>query len=295
MAFELRREESLRKGLRRIVQEQLQGALEQAQQLARDEAIHDARKRLKRVRALLQLVRPVVGKPLYRNEDHALRDVARPLSELRDAKVLIETIESVSQDDALASVRQELTDRKCSLDERNPLDAAAASIQAALGRVSAWTDVPNRWASVGKGLKRTYRQARRAYRDALRKPTVEQRHEWRKQAKYLRYQLETLRPLRPELLEELAKQAEKLGDLLGNDHNLALLRQTLPSVSGHGDHEEVLAVIDRRRDELLQESCELAKRFFRDSPKKFERRIKSYWKQRRQKGPAEPISDIRKK
>jgi CHAD domain-containing protein len=281
MAFELRRKESLRKGLRRIVQEQLQGALEQAQQLARDEAIHDARKRLKRVRALLQLVRPVVKKSLYNDENASLRDVARPLSELRDAKVLIETIGSVAQDDALASVRQELTARKRSLDERSPLDSAAASIEEALGRVSTWTDVPNRWASVGKGLRRTYRQARRAYMAAVRKPTVEKRHEWRKQAKYLRYQLEILRPLRPEVLEELTTQAEKLGELLGDDHNLAVLRQTLPSVSGHGDHEEVLAVIDRRRAELLQQSCELAERFFRDSPKQFERRIKNYWKKRR--------------
>jgi CHAD domain-containing protein len=281
MAFELQRKETFRKGLRRIVREQLQGALEQAQQLARDEAIHDARKRLKRVRALLQLVRPVVKKSLYKYQNAALRDVARPLAELRDAAVLIETIGSVAQDDALAAARQELTARKRSLDEQNPLDSAAASIQAALARVSAWTDVPNRWASVGKGLKRTYRQTRRAYADAVRQPTVEKRHEWRKQAKYLRHQLETLQPLCPEILEELAKQAEKLGKLLGDDHNLALLRQTLPSVSGYGDHEEVLAAIDRRRDELLQEACELAERFFQDSPKQFERRIKSCWKKRR--------------
>lgn len=281
MAFELRRKESLRKGLRRIIQEQLQGALEQARQLPRDEAIHDARKRLKRVRALLQLVRPVVKKSLRRSEDATLRDVARPLSELRDVKVLIETLEKVAQDDAVASVRHELTDRKRALDEQNPLDAAMASIKKALRRVSDWTAVPNRWGSVGKGLRRTYRRARRAYAAAVREPTVEKRHEWRKQAKCLRYQLEVLRPLGPETLDELVIQAEKLGELLGDDHDLAVLRQTLLSERVQCDHEKVVAAIDRRRDELLQESRRLAEHFFQDSPQDFERRIKRLWKQRR--------------
>ena len=275
MAFELQRKKSLRKGLRRIAQEQLQGALEQARLPATDEAIHDARKRLKRVRALLQLVRPAVKKSLYRNENAALRDVARPLSELRDAKVLIETLGSVAPDDASASIRQELTARKRSLEAQNPLPRAAASLEEALSRVPAWTDVPKRWSSVGKGLRRTYRQARRAYADALREPTVEKRHEWRKQTKYLRYQLEALQPLRPELLEELASQADKLGQLLGDDHDLAVLQQTLSSASAPCHDGEVIAAIDRRRDELLQEACKLAAPFFRASPKQFERRIKS--------------------
>jgi CHAD domain-containing protein len=218
------------------------------------------------------LVRPVVKKSLHRNEDDALRDVARPLSELRDAKALIETLGKVAQEDAVASVRQELAARKRSLDEQNPLDSAVSAIQEALHRVSAWTDVPNQWASVGKGLRRTYRRARRAYAGAVREPTIEKRHEWRKQAKYLRYQLEVLRPLRPKSLDELVIQAEKLGELLGDDHDLAVLRQTLPVDAA------LLATIDRRRDELLQESYKLAERFFRDSPKEFERRIKRFWK-----------------
>jgi CHAD domain-containing protein len=143
-------------------------------------------------------------------------------------------------------------------------------------------------------LRRTYRQARRAYEAAIRKPTVEKRHAWRKQAKYLRHQLEAVRAWRPEVLEELARQAEKQGELLGKDHDLAVLRQTLSSESSHCDHEEVFAVIDRRRNELLQESCELAERFFRDSPKQFEQRIKSCWK-RRHNAPAELISDTNEK
>ena len=56
-------------------------------------------------------------------------------------------------------------------------------------------------------------------------PTVEDLHEWRKQAKYLWNQLQVLEPLWPAVMEELANQAHELGRLLGDDHALAVLRE----------------------------------------------------------------------
>jgi CHAD domain-containing protein len=135
-----------------------------------------------------------------------------------------------------------------------------------------------------------YRQARSAFRDAVADPSVERLHEWRKQAKYLRYQLEILRPLWPEQLEELAEEADRMTELLGDDHDLALLRQKLtdnPEEFGDEDEKEVLqALIDRRRLELQQEAVELGERFFQDKPRAFARRLKGYWKAWR--GQAEP-------
>ena len=113
-------------------------------------------------------------------------------------------------------------------------------------------------------------------------PTVEHLHEWRKQAKYLRYQLEVLRPIWPERMEELAKEADRMGDLLGDDHDLAVLRQMLtedPERFGdEGDREVLSALIERRRAELEQEAMLLDQRFFQDSPRDFARRLKGYWK-----------------
>jgi hypothetical protein len=42
--------------------------------------------------------------------------------------------------------------------------------------------------------------------------------------------------------------------------------------------EMLLALIDRRRAELEEESMLLGRRFFQDSPKEFTRRLKGYWK-----------------
>jgi len=96
-----------------------------------------------------------------------------------------------------------------------------------LGNIADWVDVPNKWSSIGHGLADTYRKATDAFDDAAADPAPERLHEWRKQAQYLRYQLELLQPIWPERMEELASEADKMGELLGDDHDLTLLRQVL--------------------------------------------------------------------
>src|SRR5262249_51225761 len=162
--------------------------------------------------------------------------------------------------------------------DQNAFAVVEEAVRQARERVNDWTDVPNRWPSVGAGLQDVYCQARTAFEDAAAAPTVEKLHEWRKQAKYLRYQLEGLRPLWPARMEELAGEADKMGTLLGDDHDLAVLRQKLtddPARPGdEGDAEMLLALIDRRRAELEQEAVGLGGRFFQDRPGDFARGLK---------------------
>src|SRR5262245_41791210 len=91
MSFELQPGESLRKGTRRTVHKQIDAALEEltgAHKGPRDEVVHEARKSLKKVRAALRLVRPVIGEKAYRRENTCFRDAGRPLTEVRDARIL---------------------------------------------------------------------------------------------------------------------------------------------------------------------------------------------------------------
>lgn len=57
-----------------------------------DDGVHSARKRMKRLRAMLRLVRDDVGYRTYREENVALRDTARSMSSVRDGWVLVETL-----------------------------------------------------------------------------------------------------------------------------------------------------------------------------------------------------------
>jgi CHAD domain-containing protein len=297
MSFELNPDESLRKNTRRIMRDQMDKALEyltEPHEGSRDEAVHEARKSFKKIRAVLRLVRPVMDEKSYREENTCFRNAGRPLTEVRDAKILIETLDRLAEhfkehivgrsfDDIRRALQHNLRAvRKRVLDEQNAFAVLAEAVRQARGRIKAWADVPNKWLAVGEGLKDVYRRAGDAHEEAIVDPTVETLHEWRKQAKYLRYQLEILRPICPERMEELAQEADRMGDLLGDDHDLAVLRQMLTDDPGRfgdeGDREVLLALIDRRRAELEQEATLLGRRFFQDSPGDFTRRLKGYWK-----------------
>src|SRR5205085_6461592 len=60
-----------------------------------DEAVHAARRRGKKARALLRLARAAMGERTYRRANGTLRDAARPLSELRDAVVLVHALDAL--------------------------------------------------------------------------------------------------------------------------------------------------------------------------------------------------------
>jgi CHAD domain-containing protein len=308
MSFELKADESLRKGIRRIVRKQMDEAVEDltgAQRESRDEAVHEARKCFKRIRAVLRLVRPAIREKDYRRENTSFRDVARPLTEVRDARIFIESLDQLVEHfqehlvgRTFRDIRQALQGnlravRRRVLDEGNAFAVVAETVRRARGRIRNWADIPKKWPAVGDGLENTYRQARDAHGEAVADPNVEKLHEWRKQVKYVFYQLEVLKPLWPERLEELINEADRMGDLLGDDHDLAVLRQMLtddPERFGEeGDRELLLALIDRRRAELEQEAMLLGQRFFQDSPRDFARRLRAYWKTwRAQAEPGQP-------
>jgi CHAD domain-containing protein len=306
MSLELKPDKSLRKNIRRFARKQLDRALEvltKARKRPRDEAVHEARKGFKKIRALLRLVRPEIGERSYREENTRFRDAARPLTEVRDAKILIETLDNLIKNfeehidgRSFADVKKTLEAnlhavRMRVLVEQNAFAKAAAAVRQARKRIKAWTDVRDKWSAVGKGLIDTYRRSARAFREAAVDPTPERLHEWRKQIKYLYYQLQILRPLWPERMEELAHEADRMGELLGDDHDLAVLRKTLTGDSGRfgeSDVEVLVALIDRRRAELEKEAITLGQRFFQDRPRDFGRWLKGNWKTwRAETAPAE--------
>src|SRR4051812_13677881 len=100
MAFEIQPKRSPRKNLRRLVKSQVDkasNALRGDSELPVAEVVHDVRKRIKRIRALVRLSRDLFGRDVARRLNHAFRDAARPLSELRDASVLVKTLDQLAE------------------------------------------------------------------------------------------------------------------------------------------------------------------------------------------------------
>ena len=84
--------------LRRVAREELEGTLKElltVNDQARSIAVHEARKHLKKARALIRLLRPAAGKAFYKRENAAMRKAAQRMSSIRDSHVRVQTIKKL--------------------------------------------------------------------------------------------------------------------------------------------------------------------------------------------------------
>ena len=97
MSYRLRKK-SLAREVRRVVREELEGTLKElltVNDQARSTAMHEARKHLKKVRALIRLLRPATGEAFYKRENAAMRKAAQRMSSIRDSHVRVQTIKKL--------------------------------------------------------------------------------------------------------------------------------------------------------------------------------------------------------
>jgi len=257
-----------------------------------DSSVHSARKSIKQARATLRLMRDALPARTFRTQNLALRDAARPLNATRDAKVLIDALDRLAKDDevetsSIKALRRMLVS---SLDEarrvvthgRSGVALARRRLRAAHRRAARWPADDDGWPVLRKGLRRTYSRGRRGLSLARAKRSTAHLHEWRKQTKYLWHQLQFLQPIRRGAIGALAGRTRKLSDYLGDDHDLAVLReQALANKAAFDDKKALralLAAIDRSREELQTRALELGARIYADNASRFTSRFDRYWR-----------------
>ena len=278
-------------------------------------AVHDTRKALKRLRALVRTLRPELGEQAYARENAVLRRCARRLSAVRDAEVMVGTLDQLlvrnrSQLAHLGAVRRLRAQFAAERDraQRNALtDSAtlretASELRAVRERVAAW-ELRGRGMRVCEpGLRSLYRQGRRRLARARRRPDDGRAfHLWRKRVKDLRYAAEMLdrRPPRADSgsaansagarhggrskqarwLRRVARRADGLGELLGEEHDLAMLAERVraadePFAHAAGARKTLLRVIARRRRRLRKRALRTGGRLYARRPRKFVRRAR---------------------
>lgn len=295
MTAELQCSEPGTHGVRRIARSQIEKALDAlgARALS-DERVHVARKELKKARGTLRLLRPALGDSLYARENLTLRDAARPLSRIRDGKVLLDAVDMVVErfgaparaiplDGLRRALRRERTRvRREVLNGTGALRVQRESLKKALERSARWPVGDHGWSVVGEGFARVYGKGRKALAAAEVDRSPANLHEWRKQVKYLWHQLQALQPLWPGPIGELADQAHQLADYLGDDHDLSVLRAKVMSnkdaFPGAAARGALLALIDRLRTELRDKAMVLGRRLYEEKPSALEARFGQYWR-----------------
>jgi len=307
VSFVLQHDETIPQGVRRIVRGCIDDALERLAGhggVVSDAAVHEARKRFKEIRGVLRLVRGELGRRVFRRETRVFRDAARPLSAVRDAAVLVDSLDRLIEQsagrvtpDQLALLRQTLVERQRAArgqvmtGDRSVSDVVRR-LEQAKTRVGRWPLRRRGWSAIEDGLRTVYAQGRRAMRDARAGVSDEALHEWRKRAKDLRYALELLQSMGPKTVARLAERAHRLTDLLGDDHDLAVLRTIARDASAGraGDEYALLApLIAERREALQHDAIALGDTLYEERPRDFVRRVQGYWKLTRQaREPAAP-------
>jgi CHAD domain-containing protein len=294
MPYRLENGEAVRDGLRRCAREQLDDAVKELTDGVDGdpvEAIHEARKALKKERSLLRLARSALDPRERRQEAIVLRQAARSLSQARDADVMIETLDDLSKrfagavpSTAVASARKRLVEERdgerAGSMQSGSAAAVAIELRAAGRRVDSWHLRRGGWAAIAGGLLRSYRRGRRAFDLARAEPTPENLHDWRKRVKDLWYHLRLLRPLSESTMRGQADEAHRLSELLGDDHDIYVLREALTGMANEipVDVDPLIAAIDHRRGMLQTDAVLLGRRLYAEKPKAFLRRIHGYWK-----------------
>jgi CHAD domain-containing protein len=246
----------------------------------RDVSVHEVRKELKRARATLRLLRDGIGETAYRRANRRLRDAARPLSRVRDARVLLDVVaklrggaKNASRRAELASLEQRLRRERHRargevLDRQSPLRRIRSSIDGVLSESRSWCDPGDE--SLRRGMERIYRKGCKAFTCADQDASDEMLHEWRKQTKYLRQALEVLAPACRGAIAKRTRGAESIADALGDDHDLAVLQQKLATRSRSGSsRREVLSRIERRRRQLQKRAAKQSRHLYRHEAEAF--------------------------
>jgi CHAD domain-containing protein len=271
-AFRLKQDEAVPDGVRRIARGRIDHAID-ALADASEEGVHDARKDMKKLRALLRLVRGEVGEKVFRREAGTFRDAARELSGVRDADVMLATLTDLEEryEADVGPVRQAVEAHRLRTTgggRRQAAQTAIAILTEARGRVDDWPLEREGFEALEDGLERTYRRGRRDWRAAVKDPSSENLHEWRKRVKDLWYHCSILEETWKPVMTALADEAHELSERLGDDHDLAVLLAF--------GAESLEPVIATRRAELQEEAFGYGTRLFADRPKAFVRRIE-HW------------------
>jgi CHAD domain-containing protein len=297
MGLNFKKKEPVLQAVRRIGRSQLERALKEIDQRDRPEALHEVRKSIKRARAFLRLFRGSLRRTDYRRCAKELRKAARLLGAARDADVKLNALVCLhnrfKQELPLTEfgrlrevLRRKRREQQQALADGESIAQVRRCLTTTCRHVSSARLKESGWAAIAPGLEQTYRTGRRAFGKAKHERTADCFHECRKRVKDLYYQIGLLKRMRPKPLTRVGEELDRLGEHLGDDHDLLLLSE--PGLVRQArftpkQATKLLQLISRRQRELRAKAMGLAADFYGDKPAVFCETLHGYWKEWRNK------------
>lgn len=243
--------------------------------------IHEARKTIKRMRAMARLLRREIGEREFSDVNASLREAGRRLAGVRDAEVRLATLQDLRKryPDELAGEWMQALLARLALErsgsERPDRESAMLADIIAMRRdLLRWNLLEPDADALAAGLGSIYRDGRRRYKRVKRSHGLddpERMHDWRKRVKSLYYALDMLGGRHTSATAKPARRADRLGETLGQEHDLWMLAEYLQSAEllDRAPQEQLLALIERRRRRLRRRALKLGGRLYSCTPRRF--------------------------
>jgi CHAD domain-containing protein len=307
MAYRLKPTEPFAAGFARVGLQQIDRvASEMASQHAAAEVVHQSRKSLKRIRALLRLARPLLGDATFQRENGRYRDMGQLLAAARDRHVAVVTIAGLEAEAggrakaafvALRSWAEALAEQPVGACRRPAGgDVAAGSVPGTFAQVlsrlnegrAGFADLVQQhkdYDGALEGLARGYGQARRRFLElgdlddvGLDSDAV---HDWRKSVQYHWRHMALFSAAWPVEFEARIGVARRIAAALGSDHDIVVvLAAALGDDGAHLTMRQREAIEDCARDRqgvLRAAANEQARQLFAEDKDAFGRRMAAYW------------------
>jgi len=241
-------------------------------------AIHDIRVMMKKHRAAVRLVRPLLEESVYRREYLAGRETGRILASWRETAVMRKTVKALKKDNPELFLRLWDNEKIMSLLRKPYSTWEEAGLQAkAVKEVTdQLTRANHRLRFIGLRepdyrillgeLEKSYGVAATAYLECRNNPRHRLLHEFRKKSKTLMYQLGYFRHLNPSSVKLLEKKLDAMTQNLGRYNDLVQVMILTGSRLGVKDNSDVaneLAIVIRdRQDRYLMKVWPVAYSLF---------------------------------
>ncbi len=270
--FHLLPDEAIGPGLRRIATEEIDITLLNADDdaVSVDEKVHQLRTCCKKMRGLLQLLRPLMGEAFVA-ENARFREAARHIAADRDAAVLANTIAALGgASDLGPSLSQVETARH--------VVAARRLLAECRGRIETWPLDLDGFSAVEQGFARTYQKCLNAWSAAQHSRTDELYHRLRRRTKYHWYQLRLLEQVGDARLNSRLAALYALQQRLGEAHDLFVLETQFESDAG--ENGSLLQRAGRRKAGLYDEVLEAGEAVFATAAGDLMADLSRYWANR---------------
>jgi len=276
MPFRFKKSESPAKAVRRVYRERVDAALECLHESRRPASIHGARKEIKKLRALFRLVRGEIKGGTYRKGVKKLRAAADCLAAARDARVMLKAFEHLAGKKLPDFSHIERALKKHARREarlfrkHDSVTVAERLLRQANRRVARFKIQRTGWRAIEPGLRQSYQRGRDFCRQVKAQPLPEHFHDWRKQVKDLWYYFCLLQPVCPAVTPAAIKNLEKLGEQLGEDHDLFLLEEFIQkNCPAHDESVALNKLIATRQRKLRSAARRLGTQIYAETSSQF--------------------------